>query len=64
MRIVIICRMSEFTPLLPTTPPPKREPNRVTSEDLLAGNREVLIEHRGQVYRLQHTRNDRLILVK
>ena len=36
----------------------------VDSRALLAGQREVLIEHAGEVYRLRHTRNDRLILTK
>lgn len=34
------------------------------SARLLNGQREVLIRHQGQLYRLQHTRNDRLILTK
>ena len=34
------------------------------SKELMRGGREVLIHHAGQVYRLQHTRNDKLILVK
>ena len=34
------------------------------SRDLMRGQREVLINHGGQVYRLRHTRNDKLILVK
>ena len=34
------------------------------SRELMRGAREVLIHHGGQVYRLQHTRNDKLILVK
>lgn len=34
------------------------------SASLLNGQREVLIRHQGQLYRLQHTRNDRLILTK
>jgi hemin uptake protein HemP len=33
-------------------------------DDLLRGNRELVIEHRGQEYRLLRTRNDRLILNK
>ena len=41
--------------------PPKAE---FDSQDLMRGGREVLIRHGGQVYRLQHTRNDKLILVK
>lgn len=34
------------------------------SRELMRGTREVLIRHGGQVYRLRHTRNDKLILVK
>lgn len=34
------------------------------SRDLMRGTREVLIRHGDQVYRLRHTRNDKLILVK
>jgi hemin uptake protein HemP len=36
----------------------------VSSEELLQGQREVLIVHAGQVYRLLRTRNDKLILQK
>jgi len=34
------------------------------SNSLLRGTREVLIQHRGETYRLRHTRNDKLILTK
>ena len=34
------------------------------SRTLLRGTREVLIRHGGEVYRLRHTRNDKLILTK
>jgi hemin uptake protein HemP len=34
------------------------------SRELMRGHREVLIRHGDQVYRLRHTRNDKLILVK
>ncbi len=37
---------------------------RINSDDLLRGNREIVIEHRGEEYRLLRTRNDRLILNK
>jgi hemin uptake protein HemP len=37
---------------------------RVGSEVLLDGRRELIIEHRGQEYRLRHTQNDKLILTK
>ncbi|HLS83051.1 MAG TPA: hemin uptake protein HemP [Arenimonas sp.] len=34
------------------------------SRELMRGEREVLIRHGDQVYRLRHTRNGKLILVK
>ncbi len=34
------------------------------SARLLQGQREVLIRHGGECYRLRHTRNDKLILTK
>ena len=37
---------------------------RVDSRRLLAGGRELLIDHAGQQYRLRLTRNDKLILTK
>lgn len=37
---------------------------RLRSETLLAGAREVVIEHRGQDYRLQLTSSGKLILTK
>ena len=43
------------------TAAPKR---RLTSDDLLAGWDEVIIEHAGQEYRLRHTRAGKLILTK
>jgi hemin uptake protein HemP len=36
----------------------------VDSRSLLKGAREIEIVHGGSVYRLRHTRNDKLILVK
>lgn len=36
----------------------------VDSRALLGGAREIEIHHGGAVYRLRHTRNDKLILVK
>lgn len=57
-------------PPLPATPaatrdaPVAHEPLAFDSRELLRGVREVLIRHAGQVYRLRHTRNDKLILVK
>lgn len=36
----------------------------LTSEDLFAGKREVIILHKGVPYRLRITRQDKLILTK
>lgn len=36
----------------------------ISSEDLMRGQRELLIEHAGEVYRLRITRNGKLILNK
>lgn len=36
----------------------------VESSRLLQGQREVVIRHGGECYRLRHTRNDKLILTK
>jgi hemin uptake protein HemP len=41
-----------------------QRPARVTSESLLAGAPEVLIDHRGVVYRLRQTALGKLILTK
>lgn len=37
---------------------------RVTSEELLAGKRELVIEHSGEKYRLRLTSKGKLILTK
>lgn len=37
---------------------------RMASSELLGDNRELLIEHRGETYRLLLTRQDKLILTK
>ncbi len=39
-------------------------PRSVASEDLFRGQRELLIHHAGEVYRLRLTRNGKLILNK
>lgn len=41
-----------------------RELSRINSARLLAGARELVIEHAGQEYHLRLTRNDKLILTK
>lgn len=43
---------------------PEQQPHRVDSLRLLAGQRELIIEHAGCEYRLRRTRNDKLILTK
>ncbi len=41
-----------------------REPRTIRSEDLLGGEKEVVIVHEDQLYRLRRTRNGKLILQK
>ena len=45
-------------------PVPPREPRQWTSEALLEGDREALIEHAGSIYRLRLTPSGKLILTK
>lgn len=40
------------------------QPRRLLAAELLGGDREVVIVHRGQDYRLRITSNDKLILTK
>ena len=49
-------------PERPPAEPPARK--SVTSAELLKGERQVLILHAGQEYRLQVTKNGKLILTK
>lgn len=42
----------------------ERDMGEVDSRRLLQGRPEILIRHGGEVYRLRHTRNDKLILTK
>ncbi|MFQ5535676.1 MAG: hemin uptake protein HemP [Sphingomonadales bacterium] len=44
-------------------PPPKQTP-RISSQDLLAGGREIVIVHGDVEYRLRLTSQDKLILTK
>ncbi len=41
-----------------------KPPRRISSDQLLQGERRVIIEHEGQDYILQRTRQGRLILTK
>jgi hemin uptake protein HemP len=45
-------------------PSPQQLPPVLDSTSLLQGEREVLIRHGDEWYRLRHTRNDKLILTK
>ncbi|UTH76691.1 hemin uptake protein HemP [Chromobacterium sp. IIBBL 290-4] len=47
----------------PPRPAPAPTP-QLDSRQLFAAGREVRIEHKGEIYRLQLTRNDKLILIK
>jgi len=44
--------------------PTRAANHRIDSQRLLAGGRELVIDHAGQEYRLRLTRNDKLILTK
>lgn len=46
------------------TPRPAAAKQCVCSEDLFRNSTELIIEHRGEEYRLKLTRNDKLILNK
>lgn len=54
----------------PHTPPPQparpdsAPPQTLTSAELMQGRREIVIVHQGENYRLQQTRNGKLILTK
>lgn len=48
----------------PPAEAPRRPTRTVSSDELLAGNREVEIVHAGEVYRLRLTRAGKLILHK
>ena len=51
-------------PPVPTGAVPSPAGGEVDSARLLHGQRELLIRHGSEVYRLRHTRNDKLILTK
>lgn len=45
-------------------PPANAKPRRLKVSELLAGEREAILEHSGQDYRLRITANGKLILTK
>jgi len=49
-------------PMVPSVP--AHAPRAITSQSLLDGARELVIEHQGHEYHLRLTRNDKLILTK
>jgi hemin uptake protein HemP len=49
---------------LAAPPPGAALARRVDSTSIFAGNREVVITHRGQEYRLRITKADKLLLTK
>ena len=55
-------RLTRHLVLKTTATPPATA--SLESRNLLQGRNEVLIRHGDEVYRLRHTRNDKLILTK
>ncbi|AXE29241.1 hemin uptake protein HemP [Chromobacterium phragmitis] len=55
---------AHYPPTAPAKPPAAASPPLLHSRQLFGGGREVLIEHQGELYRLQLTRNGKLILIK
>ncbi len=51
-------------PALPPVSPVVEAVRHVSSQSLLAGARELVIQHQGSEYHLRLTRNDKLILTK
>lgn len=62
MTTLSLQRPSAFAPLA-ASPQGGSKP-RLKSEDLFRSGSELIIEHRGEEYRLKLTRNDKLILNK
>ncbi|MBT2115483.1 hemin uptake protein HemP [Dyella sp. LX-66] len=50
--------------LKPQAVTPEPGARRISSQNLLAGERELVITHQGSEYHLRLTRNDKLILTK
>lgn len=68
--MIIISYMSQPQSLSPPIPAPSAatqadtDARRLDSHTLLAGERELLINHNGELYRLRLTRAGKLILTK
>ena len=60
----MVSRDDPPTPEGKRPPAPPGRPRRLKVSDLLAGEREAILEHDGQEYRLRITANGKLILTK
>ncbi len=58
LRVLPTPQRSHIAPVVTASAP------EVDSDRLLQGQREILIRHGNECYRLRHTRNDKLILTK
>jgi hemin uptake protein HemP len=56
--------MDQKPPAKDTAPPVPIALREIDSNSLLQGEKEILIRHSGEVYRLRLTKNDKLILQK
>jgi len=59
-----VCSIDRDVPLPPMSFGPVAGPRLVPSAEILQGDREILIQHRDQTYRLRVTRANKLILNK
>ncbi len=67
LRMSINSKMNASETTVPRTDPatpPTRKPRVLSSEALFAGDREIIIEHQGEPYRLRRTSKEKLILTK
>lgn len=61
----VLARPFRLLSLKPSAPvAPDASTRRVSSQVLLKGGRELVIQHQGSEYHLRLTRNDKLILTK
>ncbi len=59
-----LARPFRLLSLKPSAPSPDAATRRVSSQMLLKGDRELVIQHQGSEYHLRLTRNDKVILTK
>lgn len=57
-------RFEPAQPRFEPAQPRSRAQKEIDSQALMEGEREILIRHGNECYRLRHTRNDKLILTK